>query len=135
MIGTNGWLFYNSDAAGDGHSIDDYEGNVRFTQQEMKNIESNLEHIHTGLAKKGITFVVLVAPNKSTIYDEYLPASIRSKKGVSRYDQLYARLKSNNRLKALMLSDYCYSIKMMGSYITKQTLIGIVMARFLRTRE
>ena len=101
MIGTNGWLFYNSEAAGDSHSIDDYEGNVSFTEQDLKNIESNLEHIQSGLAKKGITFIVLVAPNKSSIYDEYLPANVRSKKGISRYDQLYERLKSNKQITSI----------------------------------
>jgi alginate O-acetyltransferase complex protein AlgJ len=68
LIGKNNWLFFT-----ESNLIDDFVGADPFTQAELETWRSNLEHKRDWLAKHGIRYLFVVAPNKQTIYPEYLP--------------------------------------------------------------
>lgn len=89
VIGKEGWLFYN---AQDGVNLPDYCGLKPFTEKELDAIERNLTVTRDELRRRGIAFAVLIAPNKHTIYPEYLPDRIRSLAGTTRLDQLAERV-------------------------------------------
>jgi hypothetical protein len=76
--GKNGWLFYTVE---DGANIQDYYGEKLFSEKELETIATEISDIKTKLDKRDIQFIVMMAPNKHTIYEEYLPSRIRNQKG------------------------------------------------------
>jgi hypothetical protein len=84
--------------------IDDFVGADPFTQEELEIWRSNLEHKRDWLAKHGIRYLFVVAPNKQTIYPEYLPDYLQKERGQSRLQQLMAYLKTHSDVSILDLS-------------------------------
>lgn len=88
LIGKQGWLFYTAEK-----SMDDYQGEVRFTEEELARITRNLKERQDWLSNKGIYSLFLVGPNKQSVYSEYLPERIYGQP--TRLDQLMAYFKKN----------------------------------------
>jgi alginate O-acetyltransferase complex protein AlgJ len=99
LIGKNNWLFFTFS-----NLIDDFVGADPFTQEELEIWRSNLEHKRDWLAKHGIRYLFVVAPNKQTIYSEYLPDYLQKERGQSRLQQLSAYLKTFSDVSILDLS-------------------------------
>ncbi|MBB6454562.1 hypothetical protein HNQ94_003051 [Salirhabdus euzebyi] len=91
LIGKDGWLFYNDEGV-----TEDYRGVNHFDDIELETIKSNLEERKKWLEAQGIKFYITVAPNKHTIYPEYLPSNIKKHKEESRLDQLINYLEYNS---------------------------------------
>jgi len=98
VIGKDGWLFTN-----DSRSIDDYKGAVRYTDQELSVFTATLESRKNWLLKRGIPLLLVVAPNKESIYPEFLPDGIKKINENSRLDQLINYLKLNSDVDLLDL--------------------------------
>lgn len=93
VIGENGWLFYRSESKSDGPGINDIQGLVPMSRSEIARVVDSIKKENDKLKAMGITLVVTVAPNKSTIYKEYLPFNFPIfRPGNSRLDQLVAHL-------------------------------------------
>ena len=75
VIGKRGWLFYGRENA-TRNVIDYYRSVVPFTPAELENWRKTLEARRDWLATRGIAYLVVMVPNKSTIYPEYLPAGV-----------------------------------------------------------
>lgn len=89
VIGQDGWLFYKSESKDDGPGINDIEGLVPLSEAEIGTVIGSINKVKDDLSAKGITLVVTVAPNKSTIYKEYLPFNFPIiANGNTRLDQL-----------------------------------------------
>jgi alginate O-acetyltransferase complex protein AlgJ len=99
LIGRNNWLFFT-----ESNLIDDFVGADPFTQSELEIWRSNLEHKRNWLAKQGIRYLFVVAPNKQTIYPEYLPDYLQKDRGQSRLQQLVAYLNTHSDVSILDLS-------------------------------
>ena len=83
IIGQNGWLYYNQD-----NTIEDYLGLVPFSEKNLEEMAKNLELWNKMLKDKNIFFLLVIAPNKNTIYPEYLPENLkRSFPAKTRLDQ------------------------------------------------
>lgn len=65
IIGYDGWLFYAD-------TMSDYLGQDMLTQREAENIAHNLSLMQDYAHSKGVEFVFTVAPNKNSIYPEYM---------------------------------------------------------------
>lgn len=65
-VGKDGWLFYSS-------TLDNYLGRNLMSDRALFNTVNNLETVQEYLAEKGIDFLFTVAPNKNTLYPEYMP--------------------------------------------------------------
>jgi alginate O-acetyltransferase complex protein AlgJ len=89
VIGKDGWLFYTADKLMEQHTGADV-----FTPAELDYWVKQMEADRDWLAKRGIAFYILIAPDKNTIYPEKLPDYPRG--AVTRIDQLAARLKSSD---------------------------------------
>lgn len=83
MIGREGWLYYTGD-----RSIQDYQGLEQLTQEYLALIDAKLTRLKERLGGRGIDFVVAIAPDKHTIYPEYLPESIQKVQPGTRLDQI-----------------------------------------------
>lgn len=83
VIGKMNWLYYGGD-----RNIDYYQNGKDFTAEELAYWNFTLEAKQRWLARRGIYYLIVIAPNKETIYPEYLPDSIRKKGELSLQDQL-----------------------------------------------
>ena len=74
VLGKNNWLFY-----ADERTIQDYQNTELFTEEQLQIWGDSLVARHNALAERGIDYLFVIAPNKHTIYGEYLPDYIIKK--------------------------------------------------------
>lgn len=91
ILGDDGWLVYT--AEGD---IEDYQKTESFTDEELIYIQQSLDALSARYAEKGITLLVVVPPNKNTIYPERVPREIPVLGGQSKLDQLTEYLRAHD---------------------------------------
>ncbi len=80
LAGKNGWLFYTGF-----HVLEDYRGVRPMDIQDLRAWRDVLQARHDWLAARGIRYLVIVAPNKHSIYGEHLPRALNV---VSNHGQL-----------------------------------------------
>jgi alginate O-acetyltransferase complex protein AlgJ len=93
VVGKEGWLYFRAD--GDRDFIGS-RGLNPMTSSELDAWQKLLETRQKFLAARGIPYLVVVPPDKQTIYPEYLPYEYRPVLPVSRLDQLIQRLKDTH---------------------------------------
>ncbi len=106
IVGKNGWLFYDGDACSDGVPIASYRGLVSYSQKNLEAIRKNIEAQKKWLEERGIRYLIVIAPDKPTIYPEYMPDNIKVARAYTRTDQLIEYLKkSGSKMQILDLRD------------------------------
>jgi len=80
LVGKDGWVDYTGDG-----NIDDFQNLKPF--EHKKDLFKKLKNLNRFLKSEGITFLIVVAPNKATIYPDKLPDQIKSLPTPSRLDQ------------------------------------------------
>jgi alginate O-acetyltransferase complex protein AlgJ len=98
ICGKSGWLFF----AGE-NSVAAYRAAQPFSEDELKQWAHTLENRRRWLAHRHIRYVFTVAPDKHTIYPEYMPEQIERVRDRSRLDQLIAYLKEHTSVEVLDL--------------------------------
>lgn len=81
LVGNDGYLEYTSDG-----NLDDFQNSLPWPEK-MTEIYGQLLVLNRNLKAKGITLVVVVPPNKSTIYSEKVPSEIQKVAEQPRLDQ------------------------------------------------
>lgn len=110
FAGKDKWLFYQSTM--DGDTMADFYGTNAFSVTEMKEIADNLLKQRDKIEAAGSKFVLLIVPNKESVYFEYLPDEIREKKAKSsRTDDLVGYLQANTDLDIIYMKDKYLSMK------------------------
>lgn len=66
ICGTDGWLYYSS-------TLDDYLGTNVLTERQLHNLANNFRLIQDYVEAQGKDFVLLIAPNKNTLYGDNMP--------------------------------------------------------------
>jgi hypothetical protein len=114
ILGKNGFLFYDSDHyPGDGVTIKDHRGLAPLTDDELERIRKRLEANRDSLSQMGIAYVLAVAPNKNTIYPEYLPDYINRVHPETRLDQLNDYLAKHSSFRLVDLREALTKAKSM----------------------
>lgn len=85
IVGKGDWLFYKDE-------ISDYTGKLLISDEQMSKLAQNISDLSNKLNKQGIKFIFMVAPNKSSIYPEFVPNRY-AKSNLSNYDRLVSELK------------------------------------------
>ena len=85
LIGKEGWLFWGE---ADERAV--YERLSRYSEADLDVLRRSLRLIRSWLDDRHVRFLVVLSPDKSTIYPEYMPASITRGDGPSYGDQLVA---------------------------------------------
>lgn len=98
-IGKGGWLFYCNDE--DHNPVEQSLGYWHFTQEELRTIAENLVVTKESLNKKGIEFVLFIAPNKETIYGDYLPDYYQVRNNYTSTDQMVDYLRENTDIRVV----------------------------------
>ncbi|MCM1157391.1 MAG: hypothetical protein NC300_04315 [Bacteroidales bacterium] len=85
-VGTDGWLYYTA-------TVDDYLGRNLLSEQEIKNAGYNLSLVQQYVQQSGAEFLLVVAPNKNSLYGENMPYYLQKKLGrEGNMDRLKAEL-------------------------------------------
>ena len=100
LIGRDGWLFYQTDKV-----INDYRGTNLFTEKELARWKQVLTERRDWLAKRGIRYVFVIAPNKHSVYPEFMPRSINKVSDESRLKQLAEYMARESDVVVLNLRD------------------------------
>jgi hypothetical protein len=90
LVGKDGWLEFGAEG-----SLNDYQ-NVSVVPEKLERIHQELEALNQELTRRGITLIVVVAPNKATIYPEKVPEKLKKIGEQSRLDGLLKLLKQTN---------------------------------------
>lgn len=89
-IGKDGWLFYVYDG-----SEEDMRREIHYSQEELDAICSAQQATSDYLESRGISYYLLICPDKHTVYPEYLPDGLSGYEGESRFDGMYRALIEN----------------------------------------
>ncbi len=87
VVGRQGWLYYSLE-----HALDDALNVMNLPPALQDDMVRVLAERRDRLAARGIAFYVLIPPDKHTVYPEFLPASVRRLRPLSRLDILAQRL-------------------------------------------
>jgi alginate O-acetyltransferase complex protein AlgJ len=98
MIGRDGWLFIANF-----NMIDNWRGARPLTAKELKNWQILVEKRRDWLARRGIKYLFVIAPNKETIYPEFLPEWMTRVSSTTRLDQFMAYMKEHSTVEVLDL--------------------------------
>ena len=111
--GKNGWAFYDSAKVPDGYTLIDYFGEIRFSEEELKQMAEGVEKARAFYAKRGIDYVIVVAPNKEAMYSEYMPERLQKqrKSAKSRMDFAVEYLQEHTKVKIINFKDALLSAK------------------------
>ncbi|MGN0437454.1 MAG: hypothetical protein ACI4F4_02945 [Lachnospiraceae bacterium] len=66
VIGKNGWLYF-------GGSVEDYTSTNQLSERELNNIVHNITLLQAFVEEHGSQFLLVIAPNKNTLYGENMP--------------------------------------------------------------
>jgi hypothetical protein len=91
ILGDDGWLYLRLT---DGPGSSEQSGLAPLSEQELNRWQSLLEQRRAWLAKRNIAYLVVLVPEKQSIYPEFLPATMRRLQKNQWADQLIGRLKS-----------------------------------------
>ena len=80
-VGREGWYYLSE-------TLDDYTGVSAFSYRGIYRLKKTLDLMNEFSEQGNITFVFFVAPNKNSIYPEYMPWSIRASSSPSNLDRL-----------------------------------------------
>jgi alginate O-acetyltransferase complex protein AlgJ len=98
IIGKEGWLFQTSERV-----IQDYQNEMPLTEVQLSNLQQNLDEIAAIFKKQGTSLLIVVAPNKSSIYPDYMPAELQLMRPQSRFDQVVQYLQQHGQTQLLDL--------------------------------
>lgn len=99
VIGKEGWLYIREGLRDGSHAV------RPFTPEELARWTAVLEERRQWLADRGVRFLVVVAPDKHTIYPEYLPDAVKPLPRESRLDQLMAYAPAHSGLAIIDLRE------------------------------
>ncbi len=71
ILGKEGWLYYTGDS-----SVEDYRGITQFDEDKLQRWLFAFELKRKWLELQGIKYLFVIAPNKESVYPEYLPNSL-----------------------------------------------------------
>ena len=101
FYGQNGWIFYDSIKANNGNTLVDYYAEVYFDNDELEKMAQGINMAYDFYRKRGIKYVIFVAPNKENIYSEFMPERMQRirKSDISRMDKAVDYLKKHTKAK------------------------------------
>lgn len=87
LVGKDGWLEYTG-----GQNLDFFQNNPILSSGERRDLKKNLKILYEELRERNILLVVVIAPNKATIYPDKLPSEIQKIRERSELEMLVNQL-------------------------------------------
>jgi hypothetical protein len=98
LVGRDGWLYFN-----ECQMVEHYRGTLLFTPDQLQDWKTVLEQYRDWFAQRGIKFLFVVAPDKQSIYPEYLPSWMNKVSSATKLDQFFAYMKMHSPVAVLDL--------------------------------
>ena len=113
ILGQKGWAFYDSAKVPDGYTLIDYFGEVRFSEDELRQMAQGIEKARAFYARQGIDYIIIIAPNKEAMYSEFMPERLQKqrKSDKSRMDLAVEYLQQNTKVKIINFKDALMAAK------------------------
>lgn len=83
IMGADEWLFFPKEM-----DLEDWLGLTRYSPEELDGMVARMRERRDWLAARGAAILVVIAPNKSTMYGEFMPPSLHKLSPMTRLDQL-----------------------------------------------
>ena len=99
MLGRDGWLFFLGE---DGHALDRHFRGVLPFEGSVEDMVRELARRHEALAARGIAYIVVVVPDKFSVYPEHLPAWV-TRTRTTPLDRVAAAMREDGRVRFLDL--------------------------------
>ena len=99
-LGRNGWLYLAGNVA-----LSSYRATRPFTPEQLEKYRQTLEARRDWLASRGIPYILVILPNKDTIYPEFMPPAYNQVNPRSRLDQLVDHMRSHSTVPILDVRD------------------------------
>jgi alginate O-acetyltransferase complex protein AlgJ len=116
LIGKEGWLYYTGEK-----SMENYRGELPFATGELEAWLRYFKGYNAWLARRGILFLVVIVPDKQTVYPEFLPDSIRKVTARTRLDDFTAAMKTESNIGVLDLRSALQAAKVRYSEVYHRT--------------
>lgn len=98
LVGEDGWLYYTGDK-----SIQDYQKTSPINKNSMKRLTSILEQFDEKVQQYGGELLVVIPPDKSTVYPQYMPDEVPVIGQVSSLDRFLEHIQNNSNIQILDL--------------------------------
>ncbi len=109
VLGKAGWLFFAADRI-----IESRRGILPFADDELRAWQIALEERRDWLAARGIRYVFMISPEKSSLYAEFLPDELAPVSAPSRLDQFVAWMRAHSTVDVLDLRESLNAAKAEG---------------------
>lgn len=90
LVGQDGWLNYSAS-----RNLDDYQNVIHIPQDALENTRQKIQVLYDRLRERNITLILVIPPNKASIYPDKLPAEIQKIGGQSRLDAFTDLMRRN----------------------------------------
>jgi hypothetical protein len=150
IFGREGWIYYDSERVQDGITIRDFKGLAPLTPGELRSIRDHLGRRARWCRARGIACLYVVAPNKETIYPEYLPPTVRRIGARTRLDQVVEAVRADSSIQLVDLRGPLLQAKTVcphrlyfrggthwnqcGAYYAYRTILSVLSRSFPRLR-
>lgn len=67
IYGSDGWLYYAA-------TLDDYQNHATLTEEQARQVAQTVADMQAYCEARGARFVFTIAPNKNSLYPEYMPS-------------------------------------------------------------
>ena len=104
IMGDKGFLFELHNARYDYGYLDDYTGNLHFSDEELEQILTELRARQAFCAENNVEYLLVVIPNSQTMYSEYMPSFLGNISSNTRLTQLKEYLLENEYYAVLDLA-------------------------------
>ena len=100
ILGKDGWLFNGDDFP------EIAKGKLLYSDDELNNIKDFFEKREHFFKSKNINYILLIVPDKESIYPEKYSIKYQPLANYTRYDQLVDYLKNNTSIEVIYPKDY-----------------------------
>jgi alginate O-acetyltransferase complex protein AlgJ len=119
IVGRDGWLFSIAD-----RMLDEYFGQMQFSEPDLDAWQRLLEKRRDWAARRGIKYLFVIAPDKHSIYPEYLPEwiAVAKSRKPDKTEQFMAHMRTRSTVEVLNLRQPLRDAKPLGvSYLKTDT--------------
>ena len=135
LVGKDGWMELTGN-----RNLDDYQNFLNFSPKTLQKTAQAIQDCYRYAQEHNMTFLIVVAPNKASIYPDKLPDPIRPLSSLSRVDQLNNYLRAHHIPEVLDLRPVLRGARQQhqvyyrmgthwneyGAYIAYETIINVV---------
>lgn len=138
IVGKDGWFFYTNEEAGD--PLKDYKGMLEYDSASIERMTEYLENVQEEMNRHEVEFVVLIPPNKESVYDEYMPDYIRKNGKAAQTDAFVEYLQDNSSINVVYPKEEMLQYKdeyqlffkqdthwnLLGAFIGEQQILDVL---------